>query len=116
MAEGVHELTFNDLAAMRGAKLVGVENTDDVRLFAISRGRKSTPGHGLSLDEATLRADTLRISVIAAEPEQGAMLPQVITNPCLVVSVDRQAFEQATINRLLVVDQQRRELASMTFE
>ena len=112
--KGVAEVTFDDLAKIRGAKLLDANvDTAGTRLFVISRGRKATPGHGISLVGVRRRGDVLQISVQADEPEQGTMLPQVLTSPCLVVAVDEAAFADTAPATLVVTDQSNRNLGTL---
>jgi hypothetical protein len=62
----------------------------DTTLLVISRGDQPTPGYGLTLvdfrfeDEAKGLA---RMTVQWRTPPRDAILPQVITHPCLVVAL-----------------------------
>lgn len=60
-------------------------------LVAISRGEQPTPGYGLTLDGARRREHTAVVLVEWRVPEPGAILPQAVTHPCLVVALPAAA-------------------------
>ena len=72
----------------------------------VALGRRATGGFDLALapDGATLFADgTLQLGLIFAEPEEGAMVTQALTSPCLLVQVPR-----AGVERIIVTDRDAR--------
>lgn len=61
-------------------------------LFAL--GQKPTAGYSVSLTEetATVASDVLNLPVAVHEPAQGTLQAQVITSPCLIVSVPKGQY------------------------
>ena len=71
-------------------------------ILAVWMGEKPTGGFslGLSGDQAEIEEQTALVPVQWLEPEEGAVTPQVITNPYLIVRLG-----QGSYNRVSVVDQ-----------
>jgi hypothetical protein len=95
--------------AAAGAAAAGAA-AGELLLVAISRGTQPTPGYGLTLQGAHREAGTAVIEVRWQTPESGALLPQVITHPCLVVGL----ADAAVIDRVEAVDQRGESLGSVT--
>lgn len=58
-------------------------------------GLKSTGGYGIVFNDSVSESgDTLKVTVQFQEPPQGAILPQVITSPYVMATVDRGQFKQ----------------------
>ena len=58
-------------------------------------GLKSTGGYGIVFNDSVSESgDTLKVTVKFQEPPQGAILPQVITSPYVMATVDRGQFKQ----------------------
>ena len=73
----------------------------DAQIVLINMGQQRTAGYGIRLaeDGAQLQGDTLRLSVVWEIPQPGMMQAQVITHPCLAVSV------KGEFHNVQVVDQ-----------
>jgi hypothetical protein len=71
------------------------------RLIYIHMGARRTGGFHLNLagDNAEVVDRTLVIPVIWEVPSKGAMVPQVLTHPCLLLAAPRGAY-----SRIAVVD------------
>jgi len=110
ISKGVRVVSYADIAQLRGAQLLSLENSASTMttsesstsesdlLVAISRGEQSTPGYALTLGgPGILRQNTLEIPVIWQTPARDAILPQATTHPCLVVGVTRNQFDSVRI-------------------
>jgi hypothetical protein len=102
---GLTRVDYDDLAGIRGGRLVGGDLQtpvlpDDVLLVALSRGAQPTPGYGFGLTGVTRRGAVATIRVNWMTPPADAILAQVITDPCLVV-----AFPGAGLRRVQAEDQ-----------
>lgn len=100
---GLTRVDYPDVAGMRGSTLLDLSRSDEpaagtgdspALLVAISRGRQSTPGYGLTLVEARRFGNRAVIEVNWRTPESGAVLAQVVTHPCLVVGLPEQGLER----------------------
>lgn len=102
---GLSRVDPRDLAGIRGSTLLrmtdgGAGQEGDAAaaaeplLIAISRGRQPTSGYRLSLREAVRQGNTGILRLTWDVPPSGSVLPQVMTHPCLVVSVDPRALER----------------------
>lgn len=97
---GLTRVDYAAVAGIRGGTLLGMSRPkgdaqgDDLLLVAISRGRQPTPGYGFTLEGAHRRDSTVVISVNWETPASGAVLPQTLTHPCLVVGLPRAGFER----------------------
>ncbi|MDA1076926.1 MAG: protease complex subunit PrcB family protein [Proteobacteria bacterium] len=96
LTAGVHKISFEDLAGLRGSQFVDgppdrtpVETPEDLTLIAISKGDQPTPGYSLTLADPISSSDgrTARITLVWSSPPEDAVLAQVMTHPCLVISV-----------------------------
>lgn len=113
---GLTRVDYAAVAGIRGGALLGatdrdgteVTQDDDLLLVAISRGRQPTPGYGLTLEEARRDGARVVIRVQWETPQSGAVLPQTLTHPCLVVGLPRNDFE-----RVEAVDQHGKPLGSL---
>jgi hypothetical protein len=81
---------------------------DDLLLVAISRGRQPTPGYTLALEGARRQDGTAVVSLRWETPESGAVLAQMMTHPCLVVSLPGTG-----LTRVEAVDQSGSSLGSL---
>lgn len=117
---GLTQVDIGDVAGIRGSTLLrmseperatgtGGDGTDEPLLIAISRGHQPTPGYRLTLEGAERRDTTALIRVTWESPASGAVLPQVMTHPCLVVSLDAGPWQQVE-----AVDQSGRKVGSLT--
>lgn len=67
-------------------------------LLLIAMGRKPTTGFGLTLSAVEKAGDTLKLRVSTRTPAPGMVRAQMITEPCLVVSVPREGWQQITVS------------------
>jgi hypothetical protein len=105
LAPGVHRVTPDDVARLRGAQLLGFEDDADAAapdadalLVAVSLGQRPTAGYSLRVHGAAHLEDgvlTLRIS--ETRPGPADMVAQVITHPCVVVSVPARGIERIRV-------------------
>jgi len=97
---GLTQVDYAQVAGIRGSTLLDMSRPepeagdDDLLLIAISRGRQPTPGYGFTLEDAQRRNGTAVVSLGWRTPESGAVLPQVLTHPCLVVGLPRSGIER----------------------
>lgn len=99
---GLTRVDYAAVAGIRGGTLLEMSDPegneaapdDDVLLIAISRGRQPTPGYGFTLEEAYRDGATAVVRVRWETPEAGAVLPQMLTHPCLVVALPRDTFQR----------------------
>ncbi len=91
---GVHAVTLEDVARLKGRRMIGSITTppnspgDPKRLIAISRGEQPTAGYALELISAsTATGDEIEIVVRFREPAADAVVAQIITKPCLVLGL-----------------------------
>ncbi len=105
---GLSRVRTHDLAGIRGSTLLRMTNggskpdpatagaadraADEPLLIAVSRGRQPTSGYRLSLEDAVRQGNTGLLRLNWEVPPSGSVLPQVMTHPCLVVSVDPQGL------------------------
>lgn len=96
-------LPFNDEAdKIRLKELLHTQQVKD-RVFLVSQGSKPTPGYGFEIfdNKALLNGSTLRLPVRFTRPEQGKMMAQVITSPCLIFGVDKSThFKRIEVDAL----------------
>jgi hypothetical protein len=59
-------------------------------------GQKPTGGYGLELNRefAVISEDTAALRVSWIDPPKGAILPQIITSPCLVIILPKGPYSQ----------------------
>lgn len=97
---GLTRVDYAQVAGIRGSTLLDMTRpepdagNDDLLLVAISRGRQPTPGYSFTLEDARRRNGTAVVSVRWRTPESGAVLPQVLTHPCLVVGLPVSGLER----------------------
>ncbi len=91
---GVHAVTLEDVARLKGRRMIGSITTppnssgDPQRLIAISRGEQPTAGYALELISAsTATGDEIEIVVRFREPAADAVVAQMITQPCLILGL-----------------------------
>jgi hypothetical protein len=62
-------------------------------------GQKPTGGYGLELAEphATLSDGEALIRLRWIEPAPGSIVTQILTSPCLIISLPKGAYEKITI-------------------
>ncbi|MBA1146431.1 protease complex subunit PrcB family protein [Ectothiorhodospiraceae bacterium WFHF3C12] len=72
-------------------------------VLLVLMGRRQTAGYGLALadgEAASLADGVATVAVEWREPDEGAMLAQVLTSPCIMVTLPKSGIE-----RIDVVDQ-----------
>ncbi|MEZ5557303.1 MAG: protease complex subunit PrcB family protein [Pseudomonadales bacterium] len=121
IAAGVTQLDYDDLARIRGSRLLksppavpeaGAGNSPDQSsavLVAISRGVQPTSGYRLTLARAELTGLSAIVTVNWQTPAADAVVAQVLTHPCLVVGLPRGALHD-----LRVVDQNGTEIGQLS--
>ncbi|MFP4329229.1 MAG: S8 family serine peptidase [Spirochaetaceae bacterium] len=78
-------------SAIRQEILDALQEYEAVAL--IVAGRRSTGGYAVELVETTEEAGVLRLDYTVREPEAGAIVPQVLTSPYLVLGISDHAGE-----------------------
>ena len=65
-------------------------------ILIVAMGQKPTGGYGLELNRefAVISDDTAVLSVSWIDPPKGAVLPQIITSPCLAVILPKGPYSQ----------------------
>ncbi len=60
-----------------------------VSVIVISMGQKPTPGYAIEVPEGsvTLQGTSLTINTVWRQPPEGAILAQVLTSPCIAITV-----------------------------
>ncbi len=99
-ADGIRKVSYADVAGLRGSMLLSMsapdtatDQTGELVLISLSKGRQPTPGYGFRLDDVRLRerVATIEFSWFAPAPESAQA--QVITYPCLVVGIEPADFD-----------------------
>ncbi len=69
-------------------------------VIVISMGRKPTPGYAVEVlvDSAVLQGGSMNIRSVWQQPAEGAILAQVLTSPCIAVSVSTTRYDTVKIN------------------
>ena len=100
LKSGISQVSYEDIAKIRGSKLIDMTVLEqppparDLLLLAISNGEQPTPGYQFSLADVYLNRETAVIEIFWAEPEADAVLPQVMTHPCLVVGMEAGSYRR----------------------
>jgi hypothetical protein len=65
-------------------------------ILIVVMGQKPTGGYGLELNRefAVISDDTAVLSISWIDPPKGAILPQIITNPCLAIILPKGPYSQ----------------------
>ena len=81
------------------ADVVDDLNFVQVSVVVISMGQKPTTLYAVDVPEGsvTLQATSLTISAIWQRPPEGAILPQVITSPCIAITVPNAPYSTVNI-------------------
>ncbi|MFW6093332.1 MAG: protease complex subunit PrcB family protein [Pseudomonadota bacterium] len=101
---GLTLVDYAAVAGIRGDRLLDAGDAgnataedDELLLLAVSRGRQPTPGYGFELEGARRRDGTAVVAVRWRTPESGAVLPEVVTHPCLVVGVEPEGLQRIVV-------------------
>jgi len=91
-------LAFGTLLSACGGGAPADLDFGHVSVIVISMGQKPTPGYTVDVSEGsvTLQGKALTISALWHQPPQGAVLPQVITSPCIAITVPTAQY--STVN------------------
>ncbi len=75
-------------------------NFNTHQVFLLSLGTKPTSGHGLLLEEgpALYQNNILILPVKVMEPAENTMQAQVITTPCVLVSVPKNNYRKVMLS------------------
>ena len=81
-----------------------------ISVIVISMGQKPTPGYTVDVPEGSVRLQgtSLTISAIWQQPPEGAILPQVLTSPCVAITVPTAQYSTVKVenqNGDFVIDQ-----------
>ena len=70
-----------------------------LNVIVISMGQKPTPGYSVDVPESSvaLQGTSLTIRSIWQQPPEGAILAQVITNPCIAITVTAAEYSTVTV-------------------
>jgi hypothetical protein len=86
-----------DLRRARGSVGINMPAVDFSRQAAllVQMGQKPTAGYGLWPEQpvARLRGDVLEVALDWQSPPPGAMLAQVVTSPCMLISIPRASYK-----------------------
>lgn len=68
-------------------------------VLLVAAGQRPTAGHGVELAaaKAPVKDGTALVRVTVRAPEQGAITAQVVTSPCLVVSLPREGLREVKV-------------------
>ena len=96
---GISETTLAKVGTLRQSRLLPppddapvqpeqqLPELEATRVFAISKGSQPTPGYAFSHEETVLDGDRVRVRLAWETPAAGAVLPQMLTHPCIVLGV-----------------------------
>ena len=81
-----------------------------ISVIVISMGQKPTPSYAVDVPEGsvTLKGTSLTISAVWQQPREGAILPQVITSPCIAITVPNVPYSTVKVENQsgdIVIDQ-----------
>jgi hypothetical protein len=71
--------------------------TGDTYLLVVTTGQKYTGGYSLALDGFEWPDRTLRLNVSQKKPAQGTMTTQVLTTPCVVLSIPQDGWDSLIV-------------------
>ncbi|MBV1882359.1 MAG: protease complex subunit PrcB family protein [Pseudomonadales bacterium] len=92
-----------------GAKPEAVPPVDSVNVdfekhdvYLISQGSKSSAGYSIKLasEVATIENDTLILPIEIKQPRRGTMQAQLMTSPCLVISLPKARYSKVLAGNL----------------
>lgn len=93
IARGARTIDFADVARLRGAELVSLNRPESAQgdalvLVAVSLGERPTLGYRLRAEgEPRMREGVLTLRVASEGPPAGAVVGQMVTQPCIVFAV-----------------------------
>ncbi len=69
-------------------------------VIVISMGQKPTPGYAVEVlaDSAVLQGESLNISTVWQQPAEDAILAQVLTSPCVAISVSTMRYDTVKVD------------------
>ncbi len=78
---------------------LGAIDFDTTAVFVVSMGPQSTAGYDIELHDhqASVQRGSLTIPAFWREPAPESMVPQVTTNPCVVITVPASRYETVTV-------------------
>ena len=81
-----------------------------ISVIVISIGQRPTPGYAVDVPagSVTRKGASLTISAVWQQPREGAILPQVITSPCIAITVPNVPYSTLKVvnqNGDIVIDQ-----------
>ncbi len=81
-----------------------------ISVIVILMGQKPSPGYAVdvSAGSITLKGTSLTINAVWQQPPEGAILPQVITSPCVAITVPTAQYSTVKVenqNGDIVIDQ-----------
>jgi len=90
---GVRQVSYAEVAQLRGSKLLGMTTevsgaTPAIILLSVFKGPQPTPGFAFSLIAASVVQGTAELIVQWHEPEANAVQAQMMTYPCLVIGIE----------------------------
>lgn len=96
---GMQVVSYEEVARLRGSTLLNmttaqVNSGPDVVLIVISNGRQPTPGYRFDLTDAFTVGGIATLELRWLVPDEDALQPQMITYPCIVIGLERNAFNQ----------------------
>lgn len=116
---GLTETSLDRISSLRQSRLLpapddaplqaeqSLPSLEATRIFALSKGPQPTPGYAFADPSAKLDADTLRLKVRWESPAADAVLPQMMTHPCLVIGIPK------TEAAVLIAEDQQGEIARL---
>ena len=95
---GMQMVSYEDVARLRGSTLLSmtsapINHQPDLILLAISNGRQPTPGYRFDLIGAFAAEGIATLELRWLAPADDSPQPQMITHPCIVIGLERGAFE-----------------------
>jgi hypothetical protein len=95
---GVQQLSYAQLAALRGSKLLGIttqatDESPELILLSVYKGPQPTPGYRFSLHDALLDGTTARLEFQWHTPDPQSVQAQMISSPCMVIGLEAGNFD-----------------------
>lgn len=108
LTAGVREVTLDEVASIRGMIMFGADESTPVdqsgmpRLIAISRGEQPTAGYSMTLGEdgkgeGRVEGAALHVQVEWKSPPADAVTAQMVSHPCLVISLPDPAPAEVVV-------------------